>query len=90
MGIEDHLMNDLCCAWLCAPCAIGQQGMAVDRELGYEVELCCELNWKTATENVYRDGTVSGYNQPDQGSRGYAYMNRPDAYSNMKSDFGMA
>lgn len=55
MGIEDHLLNDLCCAWLCFPCAIGQQGMAVDQKLGYEVELCCTLNWLSDTKNVWND-----------------------------------
>jgi len=95
MGIEDHLLNDLCCAWLCAPCAIGQHAMAVDRELGYEVEMCCELKWTTATENIYRDGTVSGFNAPsgEFAPRGYAGMGgrgdyRPgEDYMDMKRQF---
>jgi len=56
MGVEDHVLNDLCLAWLCATCAVGQQAMAVDQKLGYEVELCCELKWTEETELVYRDG----------------------------------
>lgn len=57
MGIEDHIMNDLCCAWACAPCAVGQVAMAVDQKLGYEVDACCcKLNWDRETEQVFQDG----------------------------------
>lgn len=55
MGVDDHIMNDLCCAWLFAPCAVGQAAMAVDRKLGYEVECCCSLSWDRETENVYEN-----------------------------------
>jgi len=55
MGIEDHLLNDLCCAWLCAPCAVGQAAMSVDRKLVYEVESWNNLKWLEDTEKVYRD-----------------------------------
>lgn len=55
MGIDDHPINDLCCAWFCSPCAIGQQAMAVDKRLGYQVYQFCELEWLEETVNVYHD-----------------------------------
>lgn len=61
MGIEDHILNDLCCAWFCMPCAIGQQALAVDQKLGYEVELCCKLkfdNGRDELRNQLRGGTA--------------------------------
>lgn len=45
MGLEDHLLNDLCLAWLCLPCTVAQQALAVDRKLGYTVDGCCTLDW---------------------------------------------
>jgi Cys-rich protein (TIGR01571 family) len=71
MGVEDHVLNDLCLSWLCHQCAIGQQAMAVDQALGYEVECCCTLRWTTPTEKVYKDGTVGGYERSDLMGPGY-------------------
>lgn len=62
MMIEDHVLNDLCLAWLCLPCSVGQQALAVDRALGYDVELCCNLQWRKEIENA--DGS-GGYYNPD-------------------------
>jgi len=45
MGIDDHLLSDLCFAWLCMPCTVGQQALAVDQKLGYHVDGCCTLDW---------------------------------------------
>jgi len=45
MGIEDHLINDVCVACWCPNLSICQSGTAVDRALGYEVTGCCDLEW---------------------------------------------
>jgi len=43
MGIEDHLMNDMCITLFCPMLSICQQGTAVDTAMGYEVTGCCTL-----------------------------------------------
>jgi Cys-rich protein (TIGR01571 family) len=43
MGIEDHLMNDICCTFFFPLLSLCQQSTAVDREMGYEVTGCCTL-----------------------------------------------
>jgi len=43
MGIEDHLVNDICCTFFFPYLSLCQQSTAVDREMGYEVTDCCTL-----------------------------------------------
>jgi len=43
MGIEDHLVNDMCITCFCPFLSICQQGTAVDQAMGYEVTGCCTL-----------------------------------------------
>lgn len=43
MGIEDHMMNDICCTFFCPLLSLCQQAAAVDAEMGYEVTGCCTL-----------------------------------------------
>lgn len=43
LGLEDHCINDFCVALFCWPCAVGQQAMAIDDQLGYHVKCCCNL-----------------------------------------------
>lgn len=45
MGIEDHMVNDICVTCFCPNLSVCQQGSAVDRAIGYEVTGCCELDW---------------------------------------------
>jgi len=45
MGLEDHLLHDICITFFCWPLAIIQQGIAVDHASGYEVTGCCHLEW---------------------------------------------
>jgi len=45
MGLEDHLVNDICLTFFCWPLSIIQQGIAVDHASGYEVTGCCTLEW---------------------------------------------
>lgn len=41
MGIPDHCLNDMCCAWLCFPCITGQQALSVDDAAGMHYQCCC-------------------------------------------------
>lgn len=43
MGMEDHLVNDMCVTCFCPFLSICQQGTAVDQAMGYEVTGCCTL-----------------------------------------------
>jgi len=43
MGVEDHLINDLCCTLVCPLLSICQMGSAVDRASGYETTGLCTL-----------------------------------------------
>jgi len=43
MGIEDHLMNDICCTLFFPGLSLCQQAIAVDRAMGYEVTGFCKL-----------------------------------------------
>jgi Cys-rich protein (TIGR01571 family) len=43
LGIKPNPAMDCLCHLFCAPCAIGQEAMAVDEELGVKVECCCRL-----------------------------------------------
>jgi Zn-finger protein len=43
MGIEDHLVNDVCVTCFCPMLSICQQGTAVDKAMGYEVTGCCTV-----------------------------------------------
>lgn len=45
MGIQDHCFEDLCVTFFCFNCSVGQQGMSIDRKLGYDVKCCCDLQW---------------------------------------------
>jgi len=45
MGIEDHILNDICVTCFCPWLAICQQGTAVDQAMGYEVTGCCTLEY---------------------------------------------
>merc|ERR1719183_2125603 len=52
MGIEDHIMNDICCTLFCPMLSLCQQATAVDRAMGYEVTGCCTL------KKVEKDGDL--------------------------------
>jgi len=43
MGIEDHIVNDLCITCFCPMLSICQSGTSVDQAMGYEVTGCCTL-----------------------------------------------
>jgi len=43
MGLDDHLVNDMCITLFCPMLSICQQGTAVDQAMGYEVTGCCTL-----------------------------------------------
>jgi len=46
MGIEDHIVNDICCTFFFPLLSLCQQAAAVDEEMGYEVTGCCTLTKK--------------------------------------------
>jgi len=43
MGIDDHLINDICCTVFCSGLSLCQQAIAVDRAMGYESTGCCKM-----------------------------------------------
>jgi len=43
MGVEDHLLNDICCTLFCPLLSLCQMGSAVDRASGYETTGCFTL-----------------------------------------------
>jgi len=43
MGIDDHLMNDICCTLFLPGLSLCQQAIAVDRAMGYESTGCCKM-----------------------------------------------
>jgi Cys-rich protein (TIGR01571 family) len=43
MGVEDHIMNDICCTLFCPLLSLCQMGAAVDEKSGYETTGCCTL-----------------------------------------------
>lgn len=47
LGAESHWGRDCLESWMCAPCALAQEAIAVDEELGMEVECCFKVQPKT-------------------------------------------
>lgn len=45
MGIEDHIVNDVCITCFCPWLSVCQQATSVDQAMGYEVTGCCTLDY---------------------------------------------
>merc|ERR1719440_1107104 len=56
MGIEDHCINDFLLALFCFPCAIGQQAIALDEHLGYDVKCCFNVQKVSERRQLSRQG----------------------------------
>lgn len=56
MGIEDHLVNDMCISCCCWPLSVIQQGIAVDDASGYRVTGCCNLEWAPGQHQALAHG----------------------------------
>lgn len=58
MNVKDNPINDIVIACCCPGLAICQQGQAVDREMGYEMDGCCAYEWLDGYADQYGDQGV--------------------------------